>query len=110
MDKKQYDKLACYYGAARSLKMQIENIQKLLAGIRRRSKAGCTNFRLCVYQEGKSPDRGFCVTIPEYVFRDAIVPALVDALAGLRADYKALPPIIVDELLAERSKKLKGAD
>jgi hypothetical protein len=92
VNKKEYEKLEAYYAVAKSLKTQIENLERLLRGVRSRSRDGCKSFKIWVYRsKGLRFDRGIDATIPEYTFREAIVPALATFLQGLKEDYKALP-------------------
>ena len=97
MNVKDYKKLEAYYAVAKALKNQIEHIERILHGIQSRTKDGCNSFRLFIQRaDGNGRDQGCHATIPEYVFRDAIVPALAESLKGLREDLKALPPVQVN--------------
>jgi hypothetical protein len=106
MNVEDYKRLKAYYAAAKSLKSQIEHIEKILHGVRYRTKDGCKSFRIFIQRaDGNGRDQGCHATIPEYVFRDAIVPALAESLKGLREDLKALPPVrCVDEKEHEKRK------
>ena len=98
MNAEDYKKLEAYYAVAKSLKNQIEHIERVLHGVRYRTKDGCKLFRLFIQRaDGNGRDQGCHATIPEYVFRDAIVPALSESLKGLREDLKALPPAQCDD-------------
>lgn len=98
MNAEDYKKLEAYYAVAKSLKNQIEHIERVLHGVRYRTKDGCKLFRLFIQRaDGNGRDKGCHATIPEYVFRDAIVPALAESLKGLREDLKALPPAQCDD-------------
>lgn len=98
MNAEDYKKLEAYYAVAKSLKNQIEHIERVLHGVRYRTKDGCKLFRLYIQRaDGNGRDQGCHATIPEYVFRDAIVPALAESLKGLREDLKALPPAQCDD-------------
>lgn len=98
MNAEDYKKLEAYYAVAKSLKNQIEHIERVLHGVRYRTKDGCKLFRLFIQRaDGNGRDQGCHATIPEYVFRDAIVPALAESLKGLREDLKALPPAQCDD-------------
>jgi len=106
MNVEDYKKLEAYYAAAKSLKNQIEHIERVLRGVLYRSKDGCTSFRIFINRaDGNGRDQGCHATIPEYVFRDAIVPALADSLKGLREDLKALPPVRCDDGKASEKRK-----
>ena len=94
MNVEDYKKLEAHYAVAKALKNQIEHIERVLHGVRFRTKDGCKSFRLFIQRaDGNGRDQGCHATIPEYVFTDAIVPALADSLKGLREDLKALPPV-----------------
>lgn len=94
MNIEDYKKLEAYYATAKSLKNQIEHIERVLHGVRYRTKDGCKSFRIFIQRaDGNGRDQGCHATIPEYVFRDAIVPSLEESLKGLRDDLKALPPV-----------------
>lgn len=98
MNIEDYKKLEAYYAVAKSLKNQIEHIERVLHGIRYRTKDGCKSFRVFINRaDGNGRDQGCHATIPEYVFRDAIVPALEESLKGLREELKALPPVQCDD-------------
>ena len=98
MNAEDYKKLEAYYAVAKSLKNQIEHIERVLHGVRYRTKDGCKLFRLFIQRaDGNGRDQGCHATIPEYVFRDAIVPALAESLKGLREDLQALPPAQCDD-------------
>ena len=106
MNVEDYKKLEAYYAAAKSLKAQIEHIEKILHGVRFRTKDGCKSFRLFIQRaDGNGRDQGCHATIPEYVFRDAIVPALAESLKGLREDLKALPPVHCNEGKEQEKRK-----
>jgi hypothetical protein len=76
MNVEDYKILEAYYAVAKSLKNQIEQIEKVLHGVRYRTKDGCKLFRIFIQRaDGNGRDQGCHATIPEYVFRDAIVPA-----------------------------------
>jgi len=106
MNVEDYKKLEAYYAVAKSLKHQIEQIEKVLHGVRYRTNDGCTSFRIFIERaDGNGRDQGCHATIPEYVFRDAIVPALAESLKGLREDLKALPSVYCnDEKEHEKQK------
>lgn len=106
MNVEDYKKLEAYYAAAKSLKHQIENIEKVLHGVRYRTKDGCKSFRIFIQRaDGNGRDQGCHATIPEYVFQAAIVPALAESLKGLRDDLKALPPVHCDDEKAHEKRK-----
>ena len=106
MNLEEYKKLKAYYDAAKSLKNQIEHIERLLHGIRYRTKDGCKSFRIFIQRaDGNGRDQGCHSTIPEYVFRDAIVPALTESLKGLREDLKALPPVHCNDEKEQEKRK-----
>jgi hypothetical protein len=98
MNVDDYKKLESYYAVAKSLKHQIEQIKKVLHGVQYRRKDGCKSFKIFIQRaDGNGRDQGCHATIPEYVFRYAIVPALAESLKGLRDDLKALPPVRCDD-------------
>lgn len=106
MNAEDYKKLEAYYAVAKSLKNQIEHIERVLHGVRYRTKDGCKSFRLFIQRaDGNGRDQGCHATIPEYVFRDAIVPALSESLKGLREDLKALPPVQCDDRKVPEKRK-----
>ena len=106
MNVEDYKKLEAHFAVAKSLKSQIEHIERVLHGVRYRTKDGCKLFRLFIQRaDGNGRDQGCHATIPEYVFRDAIVPALADSLKGLREDLKALPPVLCDDWKASEKRK-----
>ena len=106
MNVEDYKKLEACYVAAKSLNNQIKQIEKLLHGVRYRTKDGCKSFKIFIHRaDGNGRDQGCHATIPEYVFRDAIVPALAESLKGLREDLKTLQPVrFVDEKEHEKRK------
>lgn len=106
MNAEDYKKLEAYYAVAKSLKKQIEQIENVLHGVRYRTKDGCKSFRLFIQRaDGNGRDQGCHATIPEYVFRDAIVPALAESLKRLREDLKALPPVHCKEEKEHKKRK-----
>ena len=106
MNVEDYKKLEAYYAVAKSLKKQIEHIERVLHGLRYRAKDGCKSFRIFIQRaDGNGRDQGCHATIPEYVFRDAIVPALAESLKGLRDDLKTLPAVQCDAWKAPEKRK-----
>jgi len=106
MNVEDYKQLEAYYAVAKSLKNQIEHIERVLHGVRYRTKDECKSFRIFIQRaDGNGRDQGCHATIPEYVFRDAIVPALAGSLKGLRDDLKALPPVRCDDEKEHEKRK-----
>ena len=107
MNVEDYKILEAYYAVAKSLKNQIEQIEKVLHGVRYRTKDGCKSFRIFIQRaDGNGRDQGCHATIPEYIFRDAIVPSLAESLKGLRDDLKALPSVHCNDEKEHEKRKL----
>ena len=92
MNKKQFDAWQKRYMEVLGLKNCIDNLQRLLEGVRRRSKSGCKEFRVSISRVRKDSyaDHGVYVTIPEEVFRKSIVPAIKLSLEELKKKFKEL--------------------
>lgn len=97
MNEQDWKRLSAYHNLVKSTRDQIENVERLVNGIRSRSKkqAEAGWLRVSVYeQDHYTHDHGCYVNIPVYVAREAIVPALVKALQELRTSLKGIkyPP------------------
>jgi len=92
MNKKEFKVLSAYYAAAKSLKDQIDNCERLVNALKYRGEHGTTNYCIGISDKDRHGDY-VSVIIPSYIVRDAIMPALVDALRKMKDDYKALPPV-----------------
>lgn len=105
MKKDEFKKLAAYYGLVKSTKDQIEALEGLIQAIRTRDKGqnGAGSLRFSIHYDGERhlKDQGWWGRIPVYVCREAILPALYEALQELRAAYKAMPPIKTEEVLTK---------